>query len=105
MERNTIEKIFNFLEEKEGKEIPSKWNKLMLKYKLTQDLETHPDGSQYRYEGELNLSYSKITKLPGYKTKITKQGTFFMEPLGKRLKRGSGEIPEINFYKQNKRRR
>jgi hypothetical protein len=64
MKVETIEKIFNFLEENEGKEMPSKWNKLMLKYKLTQNLETHPDGSQYRYEGELNLSYSKITKLP-----------------------------------------
>jgi len=42
---------------------------------------------------------SKITKLPGYKTKVTKQGTLFVEPLGKRLKRGSGEIPEIKFYK------
>ena len=57
MKRETIEKILNFLNEKEGKEFPQTWN-------LIENLETHPDGVQYRYEGYLNLIESNITKLP-----------------------------------------
>lgn len=57
MKRETIENILNFLKEKEGKEIPQDWN-------LIERLETHPDGAQYRYKGNLSLSYSYITKLP-----------------------------------------
>ena len=57
MNRETIEKIFNFLKEKEGKELPQKW-------KLIHELENHPDGTQYRYKGNLVLSNSNITKLP-----------------------------------------
>ena len=45
---------------------------------------------------------SKILKLPGYRTKKTKEGTLFIEPRKRRLKRGSGELPEIQFFKQLK---
>ena len=41
----------------------------------------------------------KGTKVPGYKTKKTKEGTIFIEPEKKRLKRGTKEIPEIQFYR------
>jgi hypothetical protein len=64
MERNTIENILNFLETNEDKQIPSKWFDLMKKLKLIEELENHPDGTQYRYEGHLFLPNSKITKLP-----------------------------------------
>ena len=64
MKTETIEKILNFLEEKEGKEKPRKWFKLIEKLKLIKEFENHPDGTQYRYNGRLDLSYSKITKLP-----------------------------------------
>jgi len=47
---------------------------------------------------------SKVFKLPGYRTKKTKEGTLFIEPSKRRLKRGSGELPEIQFYKGLKRR-
>ena len=57
MNRNTIEKIFNFLNTKEGKEIPNKWE-------LIKELENHPDDKQYRYEGNLVLNDSNIRKLP-----------------------------------------
>ena len=45
---------------------------------------------------------SKVFKLPGYKTKTTKEGTLFIEPSKRRLKRGSGELPEIQFFKRLK---
>ena len=57
MKTNTIEKILNFLKEKEGKEIPQNWN-------LIEKLETHPDDTQYRYEGDLDLMGTNIKKLP-----------------------------------------
>ena len=57
MNRNTIEKILNFLKTKEGKEIPNKWE-------LIKELENHPDDIQYRYEGNLVLNDSIIRKLP-----------------------------------------
>ena len=46
-------------------------------------------------------------KLPGYKTKYTKQGVFYIEPRGKRLKkRGiSKEVSEIQLYRGLKRRK
>ena len=52
-----MEKIFNFLKEKEGKELPKNWN-------IIERLENHPDDIQYRYDGILSLSHSNITKLP-----------------------------------------
>ena len=57
MNRNTIEKILNFLKTKEGKEIPNKWE-------LIKELENHPDDKQYIYEGNLVLNDSNIRKLP-----------------------------------------
>ena len=57
MKKETIEKILNFLKEKEGRGIPQNWN-------LIESLENHPDGTQYRYKGNLVLSDSNITKLP-----------------------------------------
>ena len=57
MKTETIEKIFNFLKEKEGQAFPDKW-------KLIKELETHPDGTQYRYDGMLDLSNTNISKLP-----------------------------------------
>ena len=36
----------------------------MKKLELIKELETHPDGTQYRYNGKLDLSYSNIKKLP-----------------------------------------
>ena len=64
MERDIIEKIFNFLKEKEGRELPEKWFHSLKEYELIQELENHPDGEQYRYEGDLDLSQSRIKKLP-----------------------------------------
>jgi len=57
MKPETIENILNFLEEKEDKQIPSKWE-------LIKKIENHPDGIQYRYEGDLVLRHTNITKLP-----------------------------------------
>ena len=67
MKTETIEKIFNFLEEKEGKEIPHNLAKSIEKLKFIKfinELENHPDGVQYRYDGDLFLSDSNIKKLP-----------------------------------------
>jgi len=64
MKTETIEKIFNFLEEKEGKEIPEAWFDLIKKLKLIKELENHPDGSQYKHNGNLNLSDTSIEELP-----------------------------------------
>ena len=64
MEKETIENIFTFLKTRERKEIPQEWINFKKKDKLIKELEDHPNGIQYRYEGNLNLSYSNITKLP-----------------------------------------
>ncbi len=64
MKIETIEKIFNFLEEKEGKGLPRELVKLITNPKLIKELENHPDGTQYRYKGDLDLSTTNITKLP-----------------------------------------
>ena len=57
MKIETIEKIFKFLEKKEGKEVPNMWS-------FIHKIETHPDGVQYRYKYDLYLGYSNIRKLP-----------------------------------------
>ena len=57
MKRETIENIFNFLKEKEDKEIPEIWS-------VVEKLETHPDGIQYKHNGDLSLYNRNITKLP-----------------------------------------
>ena len=64
MNRETIDNILNFLKEKEGKELPKKWFDSIEKLKLIYELENHPDGIQYRYEGDLNLNNTMISKLP-----------------------------------------
>jgi len=64
MKTETIENILNFLQEKEGKEIPKSWFKLIEKLKLIKEIENHPDDIQYRYKGDLVLKNSNITKLP-----------------------------------------
>ena len=64
MERQTIEKILNFLKEKEGKELPKKWFDSIKLLKLVQELENHPDGIQYKQNTNLNLIGSTIKKLP-----------------------------------------
>ena len=64
MERQTIENILNFLEEKEGKEVPNKWFESIKLFNLVQKLENHPDRTQYKHNGNLNLISSTIKKLP-----------------------------------------
>ena len=57
MKRETIGNILNFLNTKEGKEVPDKW-------KLIKELETYPDDLQYKVKGDLNLRGLPIMKLP-----------------------------------------
>jgi len=64
MKIETIEKILNFLKEKENKELPKSWFDSIEKLKLIEKLKNHPDGTQYRYEGWLSLSGTNIKKLP-----------------------------------------
>jgi hypothetical protein len=64
MKAETIKKIFNFLKNNEGKEIPQTVLDFIAKEKLIQELENHPDGVQYKHNGNLNLINSKIKKLP-----------------------------------------
>jgi hypothetical protein len=46
---------------------------------------------------------AKRLKVPGFKTKKSKQGDIlFVEPRKRRLKRGSGEIPEIQTFRRVK---
>ena len=62
MKAETIEKILNFLETNEDKQIPSKWFNSIIKF--IEKLENHPDAIQYKHEGDLELSHTNITKLP-----------------------------------------
>ena len=64
MKTETIEKIFNFIKEKGGKEIPEKWHDSIEKLKLIEELENYPDDIEYRRVGNLYLNYSGIKKLP-----------------------------------------
>ena len=64
MKVETIEKILNFLKEKEDKEIPERLFESIKRLKFINELENYPDGSQYRYEGHLFLNHRNITKLP-----------------------------------------
>ena len=45
---------------------------------------------------------AKRLKVPGFRTKREKGGIVFIEPRGKRLKKGTREIPEILYYKKLK---
>ena len=68
MKRETIEKIFNFLNTKEGRKIPKKWADTLAKYEekkeLIRVLENHPDGAQYKYYDSIYLMNTNIKKLP-----------------------------------------
>jgi hypothetical protein len=64
MKIETIENVLKFLEEKEGKKITNIMLHYIEKLKLIKELENHPDGTQYRHEGDLHLINSIITKLP-----------------------------------------
>jgi len=64
MKINTIEKILNFLKEKENKELPNKWFDSVKEFELIKELENHPDGTQYKHRGDLNLINTNIEKLP-----------------------------------------
>lgn len=64
MERQTIENILNFLKEKEGQKIPYEWVDSKEKFKLIEELENYPDGTQYRYNDYLYLWGMQIKKLP-----------------------------------------
>jgi hypothetical protein len=64
MKSETIEKILNFLQNNEGKKLPKSWFDSIEKLKLIKELENHPDDIKYRYEGDLELSETNITKLP-----------------------------------------
>jgi hypothetical protein len=64
MKIETIENILNFLKEKENKEIPESWFDSIEKLKLIKELENHPDGTQYKHRGNLNLINTNIKKLP-----------------------------------------
>ena len=64
MEKNTIKNILNFLKEKEGKKLPKKWIDSLKKPELIKKLENHPDGIQYKHNGNLELINTPITKLP-----------------------------------------
>jgi len=48
---------------------------------------------------------SKISKLPGFRTKTTGKGTLFIEPRGKRLKKKGKEVQEIQIFKQAKKKK
>jgi hypothetical protein len=64
MKIETIENVLKFLEAKEGKKITDRMFHYIEKLKLIKELENHPDGTQYRHEGDLHLINSNITKLP-----------------------------------------
>ena len=64
MKIETIENVLKFLEAKEGKKITDRMFHYIEKLKLIKELENHPDGTQYRHEGDLHLINSIITKLP-----------------------------------------
>ena len=55
MKKETLKRIFEFLQEKENNNPPFKW-KLINNEPLTKE--------ELNVEGSLNLSYSKITQLP-----------------------------------------
>jgi hypothetical protein len=83
MKREAINKILNFLKENEGMEIPEAYLDLISyedmvnkrnadeeeeikkeKADLIRMLENHPDDSQFRYDGNIDVSGTGIRKLP-----------------------------------------
>lgn len=65
MKTNTIDNILNFLETKENKKIPQEWADLKPMNSLIKKFENHPDGVQYRHEGDLVFENSnQLKELP-----------------------------------------
>lgn len=65
MKTNTIENILKFLETKENKKIPQEWADLKPMNSLIEKFENHPDGVQYRHEGDLVFENSnQLKELP-----------------------------------------
>ena len=64
MKTSTIDNILKFLETKENKKIPQEWADLKPMNSLIKKFENHPDGVQYRHEGNLFLGYSVLKELP-----------------------------------------
>ena len=64
MKTKTIENILKFLEENENKKTPQEWVDLKIKFikkfKLLEELENHPDGAQYKYYDNWDLSGSNV---------------------------------------------
>lgn len=64
MKRETILKIFDFLKNKEYKDLPKKYLKSLSDSELIKILENHPDGLLFFHDGYLSLFDKYITKLP-----------------------------------------
>ena len=65
MKTNTIDNILKFLETKENKKIPQEWVDLKPMNSLVEKFENHPDGVQYRHEGDLVFENSnQLKELP-----------------------------------------
>lgn len=68
MENKTVKKIFDFLEEKEGKVLPKKWVDLIRKREFIEKLKSGVPFTkdELNIEGGLNLVREKILELPDY---------------------------------------
>jgi hypothetical protein len=64
MKTETIEKILNFLNTNEDKELPNKWFKFLSKLEVIKELENHPEDIQFIHNSFLDLRNTNITKLP-----------------------------------------
>jgi hypothetical protein len=64
MELQTIQNILNFIRLKENKEIPEKWYESVTKQKFIIRIKNHPDNVVYKHNGDLDLSFSNVKKLP-----------------------------------------
>jgi len=68
MNKKTIEKIFNFLKEKEDKQLPTSWKVFLAKENIIEYIiakfGNHPDGTQYIHNGYSNLGNRNIKKMP-----------------------------------------
>lgn len=64
MNRDTIEKILNFLKEKEDKRLPINWKIFLAKENIIRKLENHPDGTLYIHHGYSDLRNTNIKRLP-----------------------------------------
>ncbi len=63
MKTSAIDNILKFLETKENKKIPQEWVDLKPMNSLIEKFENHPDGVQYRHEGDFDLSGSKNRRI------------------------------------------